>query len=101
MDDLALHADAAAVDDADLAKAALDRLIKILFHDNPDFLRLKRVQVDGVFDRNLVHSIQYNRGAMKFFVRTYGCQMNVADSNEMSRHLTARGLVETPDPDEA
>src|SRR5437773_11631212 len=38
---------------------------------------------------------------MKFFVRTYGCQMNVADSNEMSRHLKARGLVETQDPNEA
>jgi tRNA-2-methylthio-N6-dimethylallyladenosine synthase len=38
---------------------------------------------------------------MKFFVRTYGCQMNVADSNEMSRHLSARGLVETENPDEA
>ena len=61
MDDLALHADAAAVDDADLAEAPLDGLIKVLFNDNPDFLRLKRVQVDGVFDRNLVHSIQYNR----------------------------------------
>ena len=38
---------------------------------------------------------------MKFFVRTYGCQMNVADSNEMSRHLKAHGLSETADPDEA
>lgn len=38
---------------------------------------------------------------MKFYVRTYGCQMNVADSNEMSRHLRARGLVETADPDDA
>src|SRR5262245_32505828 len=38
---------------------------------------------------------------MKFFVRTYGCQMNVADSNEMGRHLKANGLVETQDPDEA
>ncbi len=38
---------------------------------------------------------------MKFYVRTYGCQMNVADSNEMGRHLKARGLVETEDPDEA
>jgi tRNA-2-methylthio-N6-dimethylallyladenosine synthase len=38
---------------------------------------------------------------MKFYVRTYGCQMNVADSNEMGRHLTARGLVETDNPDEA
>ena len=38
---------------------------------------------------------------MKFFVRTYGCQMNVADSNEMGRHLKANGLVETQDPGEA
>jgi tRNA-2-methylthio-N6-dimethylallyladenosine synthase len=38
---------------------------------------------------------------MKFYVRTYGCQMNVADSNEMGRHLKAHGLVETQDPDEA
>src|SRR3990167_4017741 len=38
---------------------------------------------------------------MKFYVRTYGCQMNVADSDEMGRHLRAKGLVETQDPDEA
>ena len=38
---------------------------------------------------------------MKFYVRTYGCQMNVADSNEMGRHLKARGLVETEDPEDA
>lgn len=38
---------------------------------------------------------------MKYYVRTYGCQMNVADSNEMSRHLEARGLVSTDDPDDA
>jgi len=38
---------------------------------------------------------------MKFYVRTYGCQMNVADSNEMGRHLKSHGLVETQDPDEA
>ncbi|HEY2381480.1 MAG TPA: tRNA (N6-isopentenyl adenosine(37)-C2)-methylthiotransferase MiaB [Terriglobia bacterium] len=38
---------------------------------------------------------------MKFYVRTYGCQMNVADSDEMGRHLKAHGLVETQDPEEA
>ena len=38
---------------------------------------------------------------MKFYVRTYGCQMNVADSDEMGRHLQARGLTPTDDPDEA
>jgi tRNA-2-methylthio-N6-dimethylallyladenosine synthase len=38
---------------------------------------------------------------MKFYVRTYGCQMNVADSNEMGRHFKAKGLVETENPDDA
>jgi tRNA-2-methylthio-N6-dimethylallyladenosine synthase len=38
---------------------------------------------------------------MKYYVRTYGCQMNVADSNEMGRHLQARGLVSTDDPEDA
>lgn len=38
---------------------------------------------------------------MKYYVRTYGCQMNVADSNEMGRHLQARGLQPTDDLDEA
>jgi tRNA-2-methylthio-N6-dimethylallyladenosine synthase len=38
---------------------------------------------------------------MKYYVRTYGCQMNVADSDEMGRHLQANGLVQTEDPDEA
>ena len=43
----------------------------------------------------------YTVETMKFFVRTYGCQMNVADSNEMGRHLKDRGLAQTEDPDEA
>jgi tRNA-2-methylthio-N6-dimethylallyladenosine synthase len=38
---------------------------------------------------------------MKYCVRTYGCQMNVADSNEMGRHLEARGIVQTEDSDDA
>ncbi len=38
---------------------------------------------------------------MKYYVRTYGCQMNVADSDEMGRHLQARGLIPTEDPEEA
>lgn len=38
---------------------------------------------------------------MKYYVRTYGCQMNVADSNEMGRHLQARGIPRTEDEDEA
>jgi tRNA-2-methylthio-N6-dimethylallyladenosine synthase len=38
---------------------------------------------------------------LKYFVRTYGCQMNVADSNEMGRHLQARGISKTEDQEEA
>ena len=60
VNDLPLHSDAASVDDPDFPEAALDGLIQILFHDNLDLTRLKRVQVDGVFDRNLVHSVKYN-----------------------------------------
>ena len=37
---------------------------------------------------------------MKYYVRTYGCQMNVADSDEMGRHLSDRGFVATEDPNE-
>ncbi len=38
---------------------------------------------------------------MKYYVRTYGCQMNVADSDEMGRHLSDRGFAPTEDPDDA
>src|SRR6266567_2648537 len=54
-------------------------------------------QSPAVIDRRL----QYNRLFMKFYVRTYGCQMNVADSNEMGRHFQAKGLVQTEDLEEA
>src|SRR5438270_13277997 len=101
MDDLALNADSTPVNDTHFMEAAPDGLVQVLFHHNLDFPGLKRVKIDGVFDRNLVHSIQYNRQVMKFYVRTYGCQMNVADSSEIVRHLKARGVVETQDPDEA
>lgn len=101
-DDFTLDADSPAVDDPNLGIAPPDRLIQILLDDDGDFLRLERVEVDRVLDRNLVHPIKYNDSlSMKFYVRTYGCQMNVADSDEMGRHLKARGLVETQDPDEA
>jgi len=53
--DFALHADAAAVDEPDLTKASPNRLIQVLFDHNPDFPWLESVQIDEVFDRNLVH----------------------------------------------
>lgn len=38
---------------------------------------------------------------MKFYVETFGCQMNVADSQEMSRRLRSRGFRPTDRPAEA
>ncbi|HOW28268.1 MAG TPA: tRNA (N6-isopentenyl adenosine(37)-C2)-methylthiotransferase MiaB [Elusimicrobiota bacterium] len=32
---------------------------------------------------------------MKYFVNTFGCQMNMADSEEMGRHLAERGFTQT------
>lgn len=40
-------------------------------------------------------------GMKKVFIQTYGCQMNVADSEEMFAHLAARGAVLTDQLDEA
>ena len=37
----------------------------------------------------------------KVFIQTYGCQMNIADSEEMFSHLAARGMVTTDNLDEA
>ena len=37
----------------------------------------------------------------KVFIQTYGCQMNVADSDEMFEHLAARGAQYTDQLDEA
>ena len=56
VDDLALHPDAAAMDDANLAKTFLHRLIQIFLHDDMNLLRLERMQVDGILDRDVVHS---------------------------------------------
>jgi len=37
----------------------------------------------------------------KVFIQTYGCQMNLADSEEMFAHLAARGMTHTDNLDEA
>lgn len=41
------------------------------------------------------------RQLKKFFVRTYGCQMNELDSEIMIGQLENRGLLRTPDENEA
>jgi tRNA-2-methylthio-N6-dimethylallyladenosine synthase len=37
----------------------------------------------------------------KLFIRTYGCQMNVYDSERMAEALGVDGYVETSSPEEA
>ncbi|MCQ2410743.1 MAG: tRNA (N6-isopentenyl adenosine(37)-C2)-methylthiotransferase MiaB, partial [Elusimicrobiaceae bacterium] len=37
----------------------------------------------------------------KVFIQTYGCQMNLADSEEMFAHLAARGYIRTDELDQA
>lgn len=37
----------------------------------------------------------------KVFIQTYGCQMNIADSEEMFSHLAARGMTYTDDFEDA
>lgn len=101
LDDLALYANAPAMDDPHFAKAFRHRLIEILLHNDRDLSRPKRMQVYGILDRHFVHAVSIMFQPMKYYVRTYGCQMNVADSNEMGRHLKARGIAQTEDSDDA
>src|SRR5262245_7324938 len=98
---LALYSNPASVDDSHLAKAFNHRLIEIFLHNLRDLARLKGMQVDGILDRHFVHAASIMFPPMKYYVRTYGCQMNVADSNEMGRHLKARGIAQTEDSEDA
>ena len=56
MDNLALDANSPAVDDANLTKTFLHRLIQIFFHYDMDLLRPERVKVDGILDWDVVHN---------------------------------------------
>jgi hypothetical protein len=61
MDDFPLDSDASAVNDAHFTEPALDSLVQVLLYHYRDFTRLKGMEIDRVFDRNLVHSIKYNQ----------------------------------------
>ena len=37
----------------------------------------------------------------KLFIKTYGCQMNVYDSDRITEAMGGQGYVETSSPDEA
>ena len=37
----------------------------------------------------------------KFYIKTFGCQMNVADSERMASLLAERGMTEAKLPEEA
>ena len=40
-------------------------------------------------------------GPRKLFVKSYGCQMNVYDSNRMADVLAPKGFIETATPEDA
>ena len=47
---------------------------------------------------------EYDKNAFKgqkYFIRTYGCQMNVHDSEEISAHLENIGFVKTEEMEDA
>ena len=54
--DMPLNSGAAAMNNAHFLEAALDCLIKVLFHNYRNILRQKSVKVDGVLDRDFVHN---------------------------------------------
>ena len=54
------------------------------------------------FSLDYCTDFQYIEGlTMKFFIRTFGCQMNVYDSELISELLLKEGLKEAPSPGEA
>ena len=38
---------------------------------------------------------------MKFFIHTFGCQMNVSDSEHIAGMLSASGMTPSPNPEES
>jgi hypothetical protein len=57
---LALHTDAAAVDDAHLTESLLPRLREVFLHNGRDFGRQEAVQVNPILDRNLDRIVRQN-----------------------------------------
>lgn len=47
--DIALNADAAAVNDSNFLESRLATLLEVFFHDARNVLRMKRMEIDGVF----------------------------------------------------
>ena len=57
--------------------------------------------------KNMTEHLEYDNHILrvfngeKYFLRTYGCQMNVHDSEEIRAYLEALGLEETDDLEKA
>jgi len=61
LDNLSLDSDAAAMNDANFAKPLLDCLKQVFLHNHRDFARLERMKVDGILDRNFMHTVSIIR----------------------------------------
>jgi hypothetical protein len=71
MNDFPLDADAAPVNDPDFPVALEQGLIQVFFDHIRHFLRLKRVQIDGIFYRNRFRGHNLSRLACAISMKYY------------------------------
>jgi tRNA-2-methylthio-N6-dimethylallyladenosine synthase len=97
--------DARVVSEDDEKKIIKIKGREITIYDQPNYRagrKRKREDVQVLRPENLIPEDVANLGAgKKFLIRTYGCQMNVHDSENMSGLLLGMGFEETTETEEA
>jgi tRNA-2-methylthio-N6-dimethylallyladenosine synthase len=63
--------------------------------------RLLKFDVQGSAEANLQQLLEVSQMKQKFFIKTFGCQMNVADSERMAAILSEQGMTQADCPDQA
>ncbi len=97
--------DARVVSEDDEKKIIKIKGREITIYDQPNYRagrKRKREDVQVLRPENLIPEEVANLGAgKKFLIRTYGCQMNVHDSENMSGLLLGMGFEETTETEDA